>query len=130
MADLLDMQPLGKVDLPEVILEQVSLPRTELKSLEYLQAGIDPTENARQELDRRITNEVQTDVDDVQLDPIDMVYNGLGAKEGVGDTVTDIPTGALGVTGVARSAVGAKEDVPDDVVAKQYLELYRSIIKG
>lgn len=123
MADLLDTTPLGRVDLPQVILEEVSLPRTELKSLQYLQAGIDPTENARQEIDRRVTNEIQTDVDDVQLDPVDMVYNNLGAKEGVGDIVTDIPTGALGVTGMARSAVGAKDDVPDDVVAKQYLDL-------
>lgn len=48
-------------------------------------------------------------------------FNNLSAREGVGDTLTDVPTGAMGVTKAARRAVGDSGDLPDEDVARLYL---------
>lgn len=54
---------------------------------------------------------------------IDLVYDELRIREGSGDTVTDIPTGDLGVTQTAREAVGASSNAPDRHVSRAYLNL-------
>lgn len=55
------------------------------------------------------------------VDPVESVFSGLGLREGVGDNVTDIPTGALGVTQAARKAVGDSGNLSDTDVARSYL---------
>ena len=53
--------------------------------------------------------------------PVDAVYEGLAVREGVGDTLTDVPTGALGVTEAARKAIGDDGSLGDEDVARMYL---------
>ncbi len=60
----------------------------------------------------------------------EQVMKDLSRREGEGDTLTDIPTGKLGVTGSARKAVGASEDTPDTDVALGYLKLLESKWEG
>lgn len=60
----------------------------------------------------------------------DKVLSELSAKEGVGDKVTSVKTGELGVTEAARKAVGADEDTPDSEVARKYLTKLEGRWKG
>lgn len=59
-----------------------------------------------------------------------MVASELYAREGVGDDVTNVITGELGVTQAARDAVGATPDTPGRVVALMYLKLLESRWEG
>ena len=113
---------LPQADLPKVILEQVSLPRANYKDLQFIQAGIDPNENAKNQLAKQQADQQQKLEDNNNVNPVDMVFDRLAHTEGFGDDVTNVVTGNLGVTGAARLAVGADENVPDEEVAKQYLD--------
>ena len=60
----------------------------------------------------------------------DQVLEKLAAKEGTGDEVTDVKTGALGVTEAARKAVGATDKTDDAKVAKDYLNVLENKWEG
>ena len=60
----------------------------------------------------------------------EQVLSELTAKEGVGDEVTSVETGALGVTEAARKAVGATENTDDTKVAKDYLNVLENKWEG
>lgn len=53
---------------------------------------------------------------------IDNVLSKLGAREGVGDNVTKVKTGAYGVTEAARRAIRPSGDLTDREVAERYLK--------
>lgn len=55
------------------------------------------------------------------FNPVEFTFDHLLAREGVGDEVTDIETGKMGVTQMARLAVNAPDNMPDEEVAKAYL---------
>lgn len=52
---------------------------------------------------------------------VERVFRTLNISEGVGDDVTNVATGALGVTRQARDAVSGSANMSDEEVARSYL---------
>lgn len=109
--------------IPEVTLQEVSLPKVNLPNVRMRLSEFDPLENAKANQKQQGINEVEQTIETEQFSPLDVVFNHLSVLEGSGDNVTDIPTGNLGVTSVARESVGAPDDMPDEEVAREYLAL-------
>jgi GH24 family phage-related lysozyme (muramidase) len=60
----------------------------------------------------------------VEPTPVAQVFAHLRQHEGAsGDTLTDTPTGKLGVTAAARAAVPGSDKMADETVARKYIEL-------
>ncbi|BBI55055.1 endolysin [Vibrio phage vB_ValC_WD615] len=109
--------------IPEVTLQEVSLPKVNLPNVTLRLSEFDPLENAKANQKQRGIEQVEQAAETQQFDPTEVVFNHLAVLEGSGDNVTDIPTGNLGVTSVARQAVNAPDDMPDEEVAREYLAL-------
>lgn len=58
--------------------------------------------------------------------PVDNVVNNILSVEGVGDDVTDVPTGIGGITPKALSAIGVTGIQPEDLTEEQALSAARA----
>lgn len=109
--------------LPEVTLKEVSLPKVNLPNVNLVLSEFDPLESVKGKVQQTEQLQQEQTVQQEQINPVDYVYSHLAQLEGRGDTLTDVPTGNMGVTMTARKSVNAPDDMPDEEVAKEYLAL-------
>ncbi len=104
----------GKIDIGR---DYSSIGQTEISSLEKMKQVME-----QQGYAALLQQEVEAQEEANNVTPVDRVYSDLAIKEGTGDNLTSVATGKWGVTEAARAAVGAPPEMPDEEVAKAYLE--------